>query len=185
MKKFFILIMMLTCFAFLISNTNFANAIPILEIQPNTITALPGETFTVDIAITGENIINVAAWQAFISFDPSIISFHRAINGNFTWPNPFFFSNEPTSGDLRILALSTALETINGQGTIAKIDFTASSVGITSITLVPSGVEFIDPIGNSIPVQISTSAQVNVVPEPSSILLVTLGFISFVGLRKR
>ncbi len=133
MKRFTKFIIFSTIFVFSVSNISVAKANPIVAINPSSAEVTVGEEFSLEIIITGEDIVDMAAWNGTLIFDPGILSLQNATIGGFASPNAIFIFNEPTPGELIMLEFQLGNDPVSGQGSIAVIDFKALKPGHTLI----------------------------------------------------
>jgi hypothetical protein len=160
-------------------------AAPILSIEPGTSTVNQGDTFFLDINITG--VTDLYGFQFDVLYDPTILTANDITEGAFLPSGgfTFFIPADPaaTPGNLGTTydLLLGPLQGVSGDGTLARISFTAASGGPSSISL--SNLLLQDSVGNIIDFDTqtgtpSTSVDVNStapVPEPGTLMLVGSG----------
>lgn len=158
-------------------------AAPILSIEPGTSTVNQGDTFFLDINIT--NVTDLFGFQFDILYDPTILTANETVEGGFlsTGGSTLFIPGDAVStpGDLSftIGLLLGGISGVSGDGTLARVSFTAASGGTSSISL--SNLLFQDSLGEFInPTTLNASVDVNAsstapVPEPGTLMLVGSG----------
>ncbi len=149
-----------------------ANAVPALSIQPGSATAIPGDTVTLDIDIS--NVSDLYAFQFDLGFDPSVLSATAITEGAFlpgggsTLFIPGTIDNVVGTIAFTADTLISLLPGVTGSGTLATVQFNASALGTSAITL--SNVFLLDSNLNPIDSNVSGgTAHINAaaVPEPS------------------
>jgi hypothetical protein len=100
-----------------------------IYVSPSAISTVYNTNFTVDINI--ENVIDLFWWQVKLKWDPGLLTFVNVTGTEFQ-PLQDFILNE-TGGWIFLhyenLSSSTALQTVSGSGTLAKITFNGTGVG--------------------------------------------------------
>ncbi|MFQ5495984.1 MAG: cohesin domain-containing protein, partial [Phycisphaerae bacterium] len=75
---------------------------PRLELIPDSTCLQPGETLTVTLRMTDLGVVKASGFQAFLSFDPAVLSF---VGGSYTdTPFGFQFPIETVDGSIRLAA---------------------------------------------------------------------------------
>jgi len=160
-----------------------AAASPIVSIVPDSSTINQGDTFFLDVNITG--VTDLYGFQFDLSYDPSILLANDISEGAFlaSSGNPTLFlpGDMSTPGNIafNIGLILGGVPGATGDGTLARVSFTAASGGSSSISL--SNLLFQDSIGDFIePDTLNASVDVNAsstapVPEPGTLMLVGSG----------
>jgi len=158
-----------------------ADAVLSVSTSPGSISV--GDTFTVDVAITG--VTDLYAFGLDLTFDPSLLSATGITEGAFlpSGGDTFFIPGTidnvggsiTSNGD----SLIGAIPGVTGMGTLIEIDFTAiangtSALDLANITLLDSNLANIDSTATNGSVTIGTPA----VPEPSTLTLLISAIIS-------
>jgi len=158
-------------------------AAPILSIDPSTSTVNQGDTFFFDINIT--NVIDLYGFQFDILYDSTVLTANEITEGTFLAVGgpTFFFPGTNTPGNLSFTEgfLAGAVPGVSGDGTLARVSFTAASGGSSSISLADINLLLLD--SNLNPIDAGTlDARVDVnasstapVPEPGTLMLVGSG----------
>jgi hypothetical protein len=105
------------------------------------ISANPGDTFEVDVFVDG--VTNLVAWEAYMSFDPSVIHVVdrdiHLIMASTPQGNAFDLSESVPDADgrYRISAgiISDPPESVSGAGVLARLSLQAQQSGITALDL--------------------------------------------------
>lgn len=144
----------------------------VFNIQPGASTVMTGQNFTLDVVVQGA--VDLYGYQFDIGFDPVKLQATSVAEGAFlgTGGGTIFFPGtiDNTGGTITLIAniLGTAVPGVNGNGTLARISFSAigpgdSPVGIFNATA-------LDSFGQGIALT-STGGTVTVagtaIPEPS------------------
>jgi len=158
-------------------------AAPILSIEPGTSTVNQGDTFFLDINITG--VTDLYGFQFDLSYDPSILLANDISEGAFLASSGnqtlFLPGDLSTPGNIafNIGLILGGVPGATGDGTLARVSFTAASGGSSSLSL--SNLLLQDSIGDFIEADtLSASVDVNAsstapVPEPGTLMLVGSG----------
>lgn len=158
-------------------------AAPILSIEPSTSTVNQGDTFFLDINITG--VTDLYGFQFDLSYDPSILLANDISEGAFLASSGnqtlFLPGDMSTPGNIafNIGLILGGVPGATGDGTLARVSFTAASGGSSSLSL--SNLLLQDSIGDFIEADaLSASVDVNAsstapVPEPGTLMLVGSG----------
>lgn len=158
-------------------STSPAMSDPTISIQPFTKTVGPSDVFALDINIA--TVSDLFAFQFDLGFDPTVLSATGITEGLFLagGGSTFFIPGTIDNGVGTVSATADSLigatSGVNGNGTLAEVQFTALAAGMSSITL--SNVQLLDSNLSSIPF-VTADGSVGVagaatVPEPSSVLL--------------
>jgi hypothetical protein len=167
------------------------SATPILSIEPPSLLVQRGDSFSLDVRISGVTETDLFAFQFDLAFDPLILSARSITEGPFlpsggatafiagTIDNSIF---SPTGGTITGTAdtLIGAIPGVNGSGVLAFVDFEALSLGTSPITF--SNEFLLDSDLHQFPITAIVDGSVGVfvieaIPEPSTwILLSTAGF---------
>ena len=151
---------------------------PIISLTPSLTTVFPGDTFTLDVEITGA--VGVFGWQVDISFDPAIINIVSTTEGAFLTAGAattFFINGTLDNGtglvDNMANTRTGPVGGVSGAGVLASLTFQAVGLGVTAVTL--SNVLLSDSAAQPLTLGSTSAASVNVVPEPGSWLLLLSG----------
>jgi len=151
-------------------------------------TVSPGDTFTVDVDITGTT--DLYAFQLDLAFDPTVLEATGVSEGAFlpgggtTFFLPGSIDNTGGTVSFNSDTLLSAISGVSGDGTLLVFDFTALGSGTSPLTieneiLLDSGLNIINDTtqGGSVTVQAQTGGGGGgtAVPEPSSLLLLAVG----------
>ena len=163
-----------------------AQAAPIVSLQPSLTTVSVGQTFSLDIFISG--VVDLYAYQFDIGFNPSVVAASEPTEGLFLpfGGATFFFPGAPDNiaGTVSFNAgsLQTAVVGVTGSGVLARIEFTAVGAGTLSpinlfgVVLLDSGLAGIagtTTVGASVTVQGTA-----VVPEPATWVFLGSGLLA-------
>jgi hypothetical protein len=150
-----------------------------------------GSSFSVDVNIS--NVSDLYDFQFDLAFNPAVLQLTNIVESGFllTGGSTFFLSGaiDNTLGNATANAdtLIGAIPGVSGTGELAEFDFTAVGPGISSLTI--SNVILQDSTGSlldstmaagSVTVQGTTT-----VPEPSTLLLLGVGFLTLAGMAIR
>ncbi len=115
---------------------------PVIRLEPHDNTAAVGETFTVNITVTGiTEEESLYGWDLKITFNPDIINAVNATEGPFLKDTGYatFFSKkiDNTTGTIKALGVFSDLPLpptgANGSGTLTTITFKAVGQGATGL----------------------------------------------------
>ena len=158
-----------------------------VSILPPNLDIVAGQTFSVDIAISG--VTDLYAYQFDLGFDPSVIMSAGVSEGPFlaTGGSTFFLDGaiDNIGGSVSSTAdsLLTAISGVSGDGIIARAKFKGLSAGSSSINLF--NVVLLDSSLSGIEVNVQGSTVVSGVPEPSAVLLLASGLALALRLGRR
>ncbi len=157
----------------------------VISIQPSTKTVGPGQTFTLDVSITGA--ADLYAYQFDVGFDPSVLAANSVSEGAFLAGagTTFFFPGaiDNVGGTIAFNAdsLTGPVSGATGGGILATLSFTSIGPGSSSVGLF--NVDAFDSFGEGIALTTSGSnITVSGVPEPSSAVLFAIGFLALSAL---
>lgn len=108
-----------------------------LYVYPPVSSAMPGETFTIDIRIA--DVAYLYAWQVNMSFDPTVLEFVNVTEGDFLKSQPegtVGFSRLDNVTDGWALFAWTTIgpyQGVNGSGTLATVEFRVLTEGESEI----------------------------------------------------
>ncbi len=178
-----------------------------LSIDPSSLTVNMNQEFSLDIAISVDSDTPVSASFLYLTFDPNILYFMSAIEGNF-FANNVTCSEPPCdsstyfdvysdlydpydiaeAGDIFIENMFSDMDSIaSGNGTYAKLFFKAIGLGTSPLSFELQTTLFGPaPDYNEIADVVKTGGAitVNAVPEPSTLILVASGLIASLGARR-
>ena len=182
-KKFFVLI---TCLGFF--SIGPASAAVLLYLSPTELTIPVGSTFSIDLSISGltaGGADSVGDFSTEIHFDPSQATFTGyslgALLGDEDLGEALDLSWGDLGGgaiDLAEVSLLSVLELNALQPddfTLATLDFQCIACGTSVIEIYGPGTIVGDAFGSALDVTIGGSVRVNQVPEPATILLLSVG----------
>ena len=163
-----------------------SSAAPILSIEPPSLLVERGDSFSLDVRISG--VTDLFAFQFDLAFDPLILSAGSINEGSFLpsqGVTAFIAGTiDNTAGTITATAdtLIGAIPGVNGSGVLAFVDFEALSLGTSPITF--SNEILLDSDLHEFPITGIVDGSVGVfvieailVPEPSTwLLLSTAGF---------
>ena len=156
-----------------------------IEISPGASTVSAGDPLSLDITIN--DVADIYAFEFDLSFDPSILSAIGITEGPFLAAGgatsflPGSIDNALGTVSMTGDSLLGPIPGVTGSGTLATIDFIALAVGTSPVDL--SGIVVLDSDLNDVFVG-TVNGSVNVVPEPSTLILVG-GSLAVLGLRRR
>ncbi len=161
-----------------------AVAVPIVSITPSSVVVPPGQNFSLDISVT--DAVDLYAFQFDLSFDPTILSAGSITEGPFlpaggaTFFIPGTIDNATGAITFTADTLQTAIVGVNGNGTLATVDFQALGVGTSLVAL--SNVILLDSALGDITAStadgsVTVRQPVTGVPEPSTWLLLVTGCV--------
>ena len=165
-----------------------------LSIDPAATGAVPGESVSLDVTISGlgnTSPPSLGAFELDLLFDNSIISFNSVTFGNQLDISGFgsITGVAPGVGTVNIfeVSLDTPADLNSSQlasFTLATFSFTASSLGTSPLTI--GRVDLSDADGFVITPDSINGAKVDVVPEPSTFALLGIGLVCVViGYRRK
>jgi hypothetical protein len=163
-------------------------AIPTLSLQPHSSYQAHGDSFSLDVAIS--DVTDLFGFQFGLSYDPSVLSLTGISLGSFlgsdgalTFAVGAIIDN--TTGRTRrpfsAARVGTSIPGISGSGILATVGFDAINTGSSSLSLL--SVILADSGASPISADIENS-RVSV-PEPSTILLLSSGFVGLVVFRRK
>jgi len=162
-----------------------ACAISTISIQPSISTRAIGNVFDVDVDASSVN--DLFAFQFDITFDPSVLLASSIVEGALlpTGGTTSFVPGmiDNTAGTVSFTAdtLTGAIPGISKNGTLASVSFQAVGLGNSSVSL--SNVVLLD--SNLVDIAFGTvSGTVNVIPEPTSCVLIAVGILGMGVLRR-
>jgi adhesin HecA-like repeat protein len=160
----------------------------VLSIVPASSTVSTGDSFAVDVNITG--VTDLYDFEFDLSFNPAVLKATNILEGAFVSGkgSTFFIPGtiDNTAGTITFNAntLLTAISGVSGSGTLVEFDFTALAGGTSSLDL--ANVILQDSTG-AILDNTAASGSVNVqgttaVPEASVLMLLSAGLLALAGL---
>lgn len=137
MKKIMFLFILLSCFLFTVVPA-FAEDSTTVGISPAATTVNPGQTFTVDIAVTPA--VAIAGVQFNLNFDPNIVEALAVTEGNLLKQggnSTYFQAGTITPGKITGVAgaITTTGGEVAGAGVFATVTFKAKNNGNTDLIL--------------------------------------------------
>lgn len=129
-----------------------------------------GETFSLDVHIT--NVVDLFAFQFDLVFDPTVLVAVNVIEGAFfvgCGPAFCFFSINNPDGITVTNTLPGPGPGATGSGLLATVDFLAQAPGSSAVEL--ANVLLLD----------SNLNPISAVPEPSTIVLLSIGVLGIIG----
>lgn len=170
------------------------HAAPVISVSPSSSSVTVGNSFTLDIFITG--VSDLFGWQLDLDYGlPGLANASAPTVGDFLGlPGDQTFGAgtvDNTTGHITNMfsALSGATG-LTGDGVLAHVSFLAMlqgtfEVSLSNFTLLDSNLDLIftsDPLAATVDI---TNPGGGNVPEPSSILLLALGLVSFALLSRQ
>jgi hypothetical protein len=150
-----------------------------VSVQPASGAINPTDSFSLDVDIT--NVQDLFGFQFDIFYDPTVLSASLIEEGGFlsSAGDTFFIPGiiDNVTGTISFTA-NTLLGPIlgsSGSGTLARLTFTAlsfgtSTVGLTNLLLLDSGLSEISGL--------TQNTKVDTVPEPGSVVLLATGLVA-------
>ena len=153
----------------------------VISIQPSATTVGAGQTFTLDVSITGA--ADLYAFQFDVGFNPSVLAANSVSEGSFlTSAGTTFFlpgSIDNIGGTITFNAdsLVGAIPGASGAGILATLSFTSLATGSSAVGLfnVSAFDSFLEGIVLSTPA--GSNVTVSGVPEPGSASLLAIGVL--------
>jgi hypothetical protein len=159
----------------------------LISIQPAAITVTPGQSFSLDLRITGAS--DLYAYQVDVGFNPSILFANSVTEGTFITGTTFIpGSIDNSGGTIAFIAdsLDGPVPGVNGNGTLVTISFSALASGASSVD--PFNILALNSFGEGLSVSAAVgNVTVTATPEPSTLVLsaVVLGVIMLARRRSR
>lgn len=160
-----------------------------LSIQPAVSTPTVGSSF--DVFVNISSVTDLYAFQFDIVFNTAILSAINIKEGSFlpSGGDTFPFSTENTDGSITFVdTLLTSISGVNGDGPLVDVTFQAlasgtSPIDISNVILLNSS----EPPNNDISftTQSGSVTVASAVPEPSTILLISMGMAALGIVRKK
>ena len=160
--------LILTLAATALSTAALADAL--VTIAPPLASPLIGQTFVVDVDISG--VTNLDDWQFDFQYDPSVLSVVAVNEGTFlsnvNTTSFYAGSNDPTAGVISSIAdtLIGSGPGASGSGTLFDVQFQTLQTGTSPLSLAFPILQ--DPSGSDIPATLNGSTVTVVTPEPSA-----------------
>lgn len=169
-------------------------AVPILSFDVSNSTPDISDIFTVDVVVT--DVTDIFAFNIDVGFDSTILSVNTVAPGAFLGSGGgltlgglgLFGFNTATPGEIQDIndSLLGLVPGVTGSGVLATITFTALSNGLSALDFLNvnslAGTEALNSIGAPIIFTGASSADVNVIPEPGTLLLLLIGCGLFIAL---
>ena len=160
-------------------------ASPIVSIEPALNTVATGSSFFLDINITG--VTDLFSFSFDLSYDPALLAFNEIVEGGFLQSagGTFFSAGDPpAAGSVTNIfdVLLGAVPGVDGDGTLARINFTALGAGTSTVSL--SNLFMLDSTISGISastLDASVTASVptaSPIPEPGTMVLVGSGLLA-------
>jgi hypothetical protein len=159
-----------------------AGAIPMVSIQPSSLTPGPGSILGVSVGIS--SVVDLYAFQFDITFNPLVLLARGVCEGpflpggGFTFFLPGSMDNEAGMILVTMNALLGAGGGVNGSGVLAHLEFEVLAEATSPIIL--SNVVLFDSTASAISFG-TIDGMISSVPEPSTLFLVVFPGILFVG----
>jgi len=152
--------------------------IPTVTFEPVSQEASLGDSFYLDVVV--KDVEDLYGFQFQLSFDPEIVEAVSLVEGDFlsTGGSTYFKAGEidNTAGtiDWTYGLLLDGVPGVSGSGSLTTLNFNAIGSGTTLLTL--SNVKLVDSSSQEITCGVEDGS-VTVIPEPTNILLFSLGLI--------
>ncbi len=163
-----------------------------INFNPSYDEIMGGESFEMDIIISGLDEVNVKFFEFDLVFDDAILDFTLYTLtdqlGEIAVYNAFDTSSGDLGGGLINIGLLSMLDNLTFQNDsfkLATLSFTGAAKGISDFSI--SNYTLWDEFGQDVGASVKKSASVYVdpVPEPSTYILLGCGLLGFIGFRKR
>ena len=182
-----IAVAMIVFAALMLASDAFADSTT-LNAVANQATVSSGASLSVNVNIS--NVADLYDYQLDIAFNPNVVSAIGVTEGAFlqsggsTFFIPGTIDNSAGSITLNAGTLLSAISGVTGGGTLVVFDFTALSPGTSTFTIEN---EILQDSTGAVLSDATTSGSVTVqgstvVPEPSGLLLLSVGALGLVGL---
>lgn len=161
-----------------------AAADPLVSIVAAPTPAVLGSPLVLDVQIAGA--LDLYGFQFTLSFDPNLLQATGVTEGSFladAGPTSFGVGGiNNATGTVSFIfdSLLGATPGVSGNGLLASIGFNTMQVGVSGLSF--SNALFLDSNLNTLLVQLQ-NASLQVVPEPSALVLFALGMVGLAGLR--
>jgi Cohesin domain/PEP-CTERM motif len=160
-------------------------ASPIVSIEPASNAVVTGSSFFLDVNITG--VTDLFSFSFDLSYDPALLAVNEVVEGGFlpSAGGTFFSAGDPPAGGsvTNIFdVLLGAFPGVDGDGTLARINFTALAAGVSTVSL--SNLFMLDSTVSGISastLDASVTASVptaSPIPEPGTMVLVGSGLLA-------
>jgi hypothetical protein len=160
-------------------------ASPIVSIEPASNAVAAGTSFFLDIDITG--VTDLFSFAFDLSYDPALLMFNEIVEGGFlpSAGGTFFSEGDPPAGGSVTNVFDVLLGAfpgVDGDGTLARINFTAlaagtSTVSLSNLFMLDSTVSGISASTQDALVTASVPAA-SPIPEPGTMVLVGTGLLA-------
>lgn len=147
-----------------------------------TIASVPvGAPLAVDVVILSVSIADpLIGFEFDLRFDPTRLTALWVEDGDF-FPNPIALETDLTPPDVGVARLNGGAA-VSGQGVLVRIHFDAIAAGIVDLGLL--NVVLSNASGDPLTVTVASDRRLTLVPEPTFLVPLTLGFAWVVGVRR-
>jgi hypothetical protein len=144
-----------------------------------------GDTFSIDISVT-DSVSSLYGFQFDFGFNQSVIHATTVQEGTLTagWGNLLYSINNST-GTIDFIADTTSSTVgVSGSGSLVKMWFQADALGISPLTI-SNGYFFNDGLDKIEASYNNGRVEVNPIPEPSTLILLSGGLMTVVAIVRR
>jgi Cohesin domain/PEP-CTERM motif len=159
-------------------------ASPIVSIEPASNSVVAGSSFFLDVNITG--VTDLFSFSFDLAYDPALLAVNEIVEGGFLQSAGTFFSagDPPAGGSVTNIfdVVLGAVSGVDGDGTLARINFTAlaagtSTVSLSNLFMLDSTISGISAstLDGSVTASVPTASPI---PEPGTMVLVGTGLLA-------